>query len=99
MKLSDLDNFNGFRVDGVDPSDYSGYAVAGAGDINNDSFDDVIIGAYNARGLEYDEAGASYVVFGHAGGFPSFFSLSDLDGTNGFRPDPVGEFGRSGFSA
>ena len=46
--LADLDGTNGFRLDGIDADDYSGFSVAGAGDVNGDGFADIIIGAPRA---------------------------------------------------
>jgi len=43
---SSMDNIADVIMDGEDISDNFGYSVADAGDINNDSYDDVIIGAY-----------------------------------------------------
>ena len=56
---------NGFVIPGLATSDYLGLAIAGAGDINKDSIDDIILGAYGADpgGLSY--AGRVYVIFGH----------------------------------
>jgi len=64
IDLSSLNGGNGFRLDGVAASDYSG-SVASAGDVNGDGFADVIIGAYGAdpHGVY---SGSSYVVFGRA---------------------------------
>ena len=83
LNLGDLDGTNGFRVDGVDEFDGSGGSVSGAGDVNGDGIDDVIIGAAQAS----DSDGASYVVFGSAAGFPPSLDLAALDGSNGFRLD------------
>ena len=44
--LSTLDGSNGFRLDGIDLWDYSGYSVSSAGDVNGDGFDDLIIGLF-----------------------------------------------------
>ena len=63
MDLSSLDGSNGFRLDGVDADDYSGKSVSNAGDINNDGYDDVIIGAHTAD-PNGANSGESYVVFG-----------------------------------
>jgi hypothetical protein len=52
--------------------------------VNGDGFDDVIIGARVAD-PNGNSSGASYVVFGQAGGFPDDFELSNLDGRNGFQ--------------
>jgi hypothetical protein len=94
IDLRDLDGTNGFRIDGVAPGDYAGRSVSSAGDVNGDSFDDLIIGATGAS-----PGGASYVVFGQSDGFAPTLSLSSLDGTNGFRIDGIGEFGVSGEAA
>ena len=51
--------------------------MSGAGDVNGDGIDDLIIGAPAAR-TAY--AGASYVVFGTDQGFPATIDLaSDAD--------------------
>lgn len=55
-------------------------------DMNSDGVADLIISSYGAspgtppRG----QAGAVYVVFGHAGAWPASFDLATLNGTNGF---------------
>jgi hypothetical protein len=85
VDLAALDGSNGFRLDGIDAYDFSGYSVAGAGDVNGDGIDDLIVGA---PGIYTDGlASASYVVFGTDTGFAASFDLSDLDGSNGFRID------------
>ena len=69
--------------------DHSGCSVAGAGDVNGDGIDDLIIGAPCADpGGRYD-AGESYVVFGSAAGFAASLDLAALDGSNGFRLDGI----------
>lgn len=83
--LRTLDGTNGFRLNGVDVDDRSGGSVSGAGDINGDGIDDLIIGASNAAG----GAGESYVVFGKASGFAASINLAGLNGSNGFRIDGV----------
>ncbi|WP_444541932.1 cadherin-like domain-containing protein [Algimonas arctica] len=99
MDLSTLDGTNGFRIDGIDASDYSGQSVSSAGDVNGDGFDDFIIGAYRADPNGDSGAGESYVVFGGseavAGGA---LDLSTLDGTNGFRIDGIDANDISGYS-
>ena len=45
--LSSLNGTNGFKLDGEDNQDYSGYFVSAAGDINGDGIADLLIGAYN----------------------------------------------------
>ena len=46
LELSSLNGTNGFVINGIDGSDYSGVSVSSAGDINNDGYDDIIIGAH-----------------------------------------------------
>ena len=48
LDLATLNGTTGFRLDGIDASDYSGVSVSSAGDVNGDGFDDLIIGAYRA---------------------------------------------------
>ncbi len=48
IDLGSLDGSTGFRLDGIDVEDYSGFSVASAGDINGDGFGDVIVGAWGA---------------------------------------------------
>ncbi|WP_052055941.1 FG-GAP repeat protein [Myxosarcina sp. GI1] len=97
LDLSALDGSNGFKINGIDGNDYSGHSVSGAGDINGDSIDDIIIGAFRAA----DDAGESYVVFGSTKGFESSLDLSALDGSNGFKIDGIdaNRFSDSSFNA
>ena len=86
VELSDIDdatNNAGFVLNGVDASDFSGTSVSGAGDINGDGLDDLIIGAYGATGSSGANSGASYVVFGKTDGGP-IVQLSMLDSDAGF---------------
>ena len=101
IELSLLDGDNGFVIAGIDNSDESGYSVSGAGDVNADGFDDLIIGASRAEGGPDNvpnSAGESYVVFGMASGFGSVLELSSLDGSNGFLMVGVDANDRAGFS-
>jgi len=75
VELSALNGDNGFIMNGVNPIDYSGTSVSGAGDVNGDGIDDLIVGA--------PFAGLSYVVFGSRTDFGVSFELSSLNGANG----------------
>ncbi len=75
----------GFVIIGEETSDLLGYAVASAGDINGDGFDDLILGAPNAAEPYHIQTGACYVVFGRAAGFESPILLADVAaGEGGF---------------
>ena len=97
LNLSTLNGANGFKISGETSRDFAGASVSGAGDVNGDGFDDVVIGAYGAdfNGIL---SGSSYVVFGKAGGFPAALSLSTLTGANGFQIDGAASPDFSGVS-
>ena len=53
---------------GEDAKDYSGYSVAGAGDVNGDGYDDLLIGAYyNDDGGNH--SGQTYLILGKVSGW------------------------------
>ena len=76
VELSGLNGTTGFQINGEALGDASGFSVASAGDVNGDGFDDLIIGADGADPNGLSSAGASYVVFGKAGGFAANLDLS-----------------------
>jgi FG-GAP repeat protein/hemolysin type calcium-binding protein len=111
LALSSLDGSNGFRIDGIDEHDRTGFSVSSAGDINGDGFDDMIVGAnfnfnlnpgYDRDGNisqpKSDRFGESYVVFGKSTNFSPILSLSSLNGTNGFRIEGTEVFEELGTS-
>jgi hypothetical protein len=49
---------------GENASDYYGRAVAGIGDFNNDTYDDIAIGAYKADWGSFSNSGKVYVYYG-----------------------------------
>ena len=83
LELNSLDGSNGFVLNGIDPNDLSGTSVSGAGDVNGDGFDDIIIGAQSGDPNGNMSAGESYVVFGGNSFAPSL-ELNALNGSNGF---------------
>jgi Ca2+-binding RTX toxin-like protein len=94
MSASALDSVNGFRLDGTSADDYSGWSVSGAGDVDGDGFDDVLVGAFGVNLY----AGAAYIVFGDPSAPGSALDLSALDGGNGFRLNGVSDADDAGFS-
>ena len=98
IDLVALNGASGFAIRGIDVDDESGRSVSGAGDVNGDGINDLIIGAPFADPNEKLSAGESYVVFGSNDEFSSPFELSSLDGTNGFVINGVDARDQSGFS-
>jgi hypothetical protein len=85
IELSALDDPNGFTIIGIDTDDLFGNAVSGAGDINSDGYDDIIIGAYGADPGGRSAGGESYIVFGRSTiGSGGSIDASSLNGTTGF---------------
>jgi Ca2+-binding RTX toxin-like protein len=62
IDVTALDGTNGFRIDGV-PRDMF-QTIDGAGDINGDGFDDLVIGAPGALSEGVHSKGAAYVIYG-----------------------------------
>lgn len=93
IDLATLDGTDGFMLKGIDAGDLSGFAAAGAGDVNDDGVDDLIIGAMWATIGANTGAGETYVLFGRTSGFPAVFALDSLNGTNGFRIDGMSVWG------
>jgi len=66
MNLSGLDGSNGFRLDGEAADNHSGFSVSGAGDVNGDGFDDLIVSAPDADPNGVSGSGSSYIIFGRS---------------------------------
>ena len=97
ISLGSINGANGFALNGVAAVDQTGYSVSGAGDVNGDGFDDVIIGQRD-DGPPFTFAGHAYVVFGKATNSTAAIELSALNGTNGFRLDGNGAYSHAGIS-
>ena len=110
VKLADLYPSNGgngsrgFVLPGIDAHDDSGTSVSGAGDLNGDGVDDVIIGASLGAPGGNARAGESYVVFGSTQGLPAVLPLASLyprgggDASRGFVLTGIDEDDNSGGS-
>lgn len=98
LDLSTLNGTTGVTFRGALAGDGLGFAVSSAGDINGDGFDDLILGAREADGGGRTDAGASYVVFGQAGGFAATMDVTGLNGANGFSIIGADASDRSGYS-
>ena len=86
----------GFALDGQQSRDYSGFCVEGAGDVNGDGLDDVLIGAYGAN-PSGDASGRSYLVFGKTDA-QSIDLISLANGDGGFTLDGENGEDYSGFA-
>lgn len=82
VNLADLNGDNGFRLNGIAEDDGAGVSVGGAGDMNGDGLDDLLVGAPNATVSGKAAAGQTYVVFGDHD-FPPQINLASLNGGNG----------------
>jgi Ca2+-binding RTX toxin-like protein len=88
IDLAALTAAQGFKIFGA-TAELSGRSVSGAGDINGDGFDDVIVGA------GWGVPGDSWVVFGKAGG-PGNVDLSSMTSAQGFQIAGFGDYESSG---
>jgi hypothetical protein len=90
----------GFWIQGAAAGDQLGFSVSGAGDVNGDGADDVIVGAYMAAPSTRTRAGASYVVFGHrnTSAFNDVNLESFASGQAGFKIIGARGYDQSGYS-
>ena len=97
VELSDVAAGNGgFAIDAPSSGDLCGLGVAGAGDVNGDGLDDVIVGCPDAS-YESDEVGVAFVVFGKEDG--DAVVLADVAaGIGGYALIGEDDGDRSGFS-
>ena len=58
--------------------DYAGRSIAGAGDMNGDGYDDILVGAYDDSA---GDAGIVYLILGRSSGWGADTSLATADGS------------------
>ena len=58
----------GLRIAGAASGDRCGISVSGAGDVNNDNIDDVVVGCRYSDLLSRSNAGAAYIIYGKSAG-------------------------------
>jgi len=75
----------GFRIDGARKNDHAGLSVAGAGDLNGDGIDDVIVGAPGADVNGRTGSGAAYVIYGRRTADPGTVDLARITTTQASR--------------
>jgi len=81
----------GFIVDGQTFRNYAGSSLDGAGDVDGDGLDDVIIGAYGVS-QEGMESGSAYVIYGKTDtGSVDLFDVTTGDGGIAFGGEAAGD--------
>ncbi|MEM6548753.1 MAG: hypothetical protein AAF713_13535 [Pseudomonadota bacterium] len=98
ITLAELNGANGFRITGVAVDDLFGASVAGAGDVNGDGYDDILVGAFQSDAGTLQEAGSAYLLFGSADGFGGTVFVDALDGTNGYRFNGAAAYDNAGIT-
>ncbi|MBA8667834.1 FG-GAP repeat protein [Holosporaceae bacterium 'Namur'] len=81
ISLSTLNESAGFKLKGLSPNMLAANAACGAGDINGDGIEDVIIGSPQLNSC----TGVSYILYGSKAPFSSNIDLTTLNGTLGFQ--------------
>ena len=87
----------GFSIDGYLSDDWSGYSVGGAGDLNDDGLDEVIVGGPGSDDPMSESDGRAYLVWGKADTDAVDLSLF-ATGNGGFSLDGEADADRMGIS-
>ncbi|MFK7957085.1 MAG: integrin alpha [Lysobacterales bacterium] len=101
LGASTIEAGTGVTLIGASANDASGSVVAGAGDVNGDGFDDLLIGSPGFDQPSTVDEGSVFVVFGNDSSDP-VLDLSSIAGNNGFVItgfDVLGPPGRSAGAA
>ncbi len=97
LDLTNLAASEGFRIFGDIANDLLGISVSGAGDVNNDGIDDIIVGTHRGDDGGTD-AGETYVIYGQSGSTRGTLDLTNLTNADGFaiQGDTIDDY--SGYS-
>lgn len=71
IDLLHFPHLRGYSISGVGANDFSGTAVSGGFDFNDDGYGDVIVGAYGANPDGKADAGMAYIVYGRPSPSPT----------------------------
>lgn len=105
--VTSLDNFTGTFI-GEDAGDEAGSDLAVVGDVNGDGYEDILIGAINASGIQ-ENSSAAYLLYGGAGSSfvsgeidlsqadAAFFGVNERDGAEGITIG-TGDVNTDGYS-
>jgi len=97
LDLTALTAAQGFIIQGDMAGDYAGLSVSGAGDVNGDGIDDLIVGApYSDDGGTF--AGEAYVIYGQTGATRGTLDLTGLTAAQGFIIQGDTAYDSAGFS-
>jgi len=97
LPTSSLNNGNGIKILGADVEYHLGGSVSNGGDINNDGFNDIVVGASIDASNGVFEGGTAYVIYGSSTGFPDEIDTNNFDSSLGFKvfgskvQDQIGE--------
>ncbi|HEX4918590.1 MAG TPA: Ig-like domain-containing protein, partial [Limnobacter sp.] len=96
VQLADVaGGVGGFAIQGANVSDFAGYCISAAGDVNGDGLSDLLVSA-DYGDPNGSNSGQSYVVFGKVDGAVS--SLNDVaNGVGGFVINGINSFDQSGY--
>jgi hypothetical protein len=97
LDLAGLDSSRGFRIDGAAGDDQAGRSVAGAGDVDRDGYDDILVGASGTSNNGRDLSGSTYLLYGSPA--PAYLDLADLTSDRGIRFDGGTEYEQNGFTS
>jgi hypothetical protein len=81
LGVFDSNSTHGFRVVSVPVSDTQPIFASGAGDVNSDGFDDLLVTTFMAKANFTDGVGAVFVLYGHAAPYNDIFLSSFVSGS------------------